>query len=226
MRNRHYHCENNELVEVSALRPAEIASRLVEGTKLTSAELRTQLLQGGKKAIDAYHVPLMDFARKLDAPARAVRTDYEDSVKAVLTKNSALLAKARFALYGRNAYPDATFTLRLAYGEVAGYEENGHRVNPVTNFAGAFAHATGRDPFKLPETWLAAEKSIDPNTNLNFVSTDDIVPGNSGSPVVGRNGEAIGLVFDLNIQALGGNFGYDGSVNRAVEVDVTGITCW
>ncbi|MGH8138863.1 MAG: S46 family peptidase [Steroidobacteraceae bacterium] len=204
--------------------PAEIANSLVDGTKLTSAELRTQLLKGGKKAIDAYHDPLMDFARKLDGPARAVRTDYEDSVKAVLTKNSALLAKARLALYGRNAYPDATFTLRLTYGEVAGYEENGHRVNPVTNFAGAFAHATGRDPFKLPETWLVAEKSIDPNTNLNFVSTDDIVPGNSGSPVIGRKGDVIGLVFDLNIAALGGDFGYDGSVNRAVEVDVTGIT--
>lgn len=204
--------------------PAEIASSLVDGTKLTSAELRTQLLQGGKKAIDAYHDPLMDFARKLDGPARAVRTDYEDSVRAVLTKNSALLAKARFALYGRNVYPDATFTLRLTYGEVAGYEENGHWVDPVTNFAGAFAHATGRDPFKLPETWLVAEKSIDPNANLDFVSTDDIVPGNSGSPVIGRKGEVIGLVFDLNIAALGGDFGYDGSVNRAVEVDVTGIT--
>jgi hypothetical protein len=104
----------------------------------------------------------MDFARQLDGPGRAVRTDYEDSVKAVITKNSALIAKARFALYGRNTYPDATFTLRLTYGAVAGYQESGRRVDPVTNFAGAYAHATGRDPFKLPASWLSAEKSVNP----------------------------------------------------------------
>jgi V8-like Glu-specific endopeptidase len=204
--------------------PAEIANALIDGTKLTSAQLRANLLKGGKKAIDAFHDPLLDFARKLDGPARTVRTDYEDSVKAVITKNSALIAKARFALYGRNNYPDATFTLRLTYGAVAGYQENGHRVDPITNFAGAYAHATGRDPFKLPATWRAAEKMVNPNANLNFASSDDIIGGNSGSPVIGRNGEAIGVVFDGNIQSLGGDFGYDGQVNRAISVDVTGIT--
>jgi hypothetical protein len=204
--------------------PAEIANALIDGTKLTSAQLRANLLKGGKKAIDAFHDPLLDFARKLDGPARTVRTDYEDSVKAVITKNSALIAKARFALYGRNNYPDATFTLRLTYGAVAGYQENGHRVDPITNFAGAYAHATGRDPFKLPATWRAAEKMVNPNANFNFASSDDIIGGNSGSPVIGRNGEAIGVVFDGNIQSLGGDFGYDGQVNRAISVDVTGIT--
>jgi hypothetical protein len=204
--------------------PAEIANALIDGTKLTSAQLRANLLKGGKKAIDAFHDPLLDFARKLDGPARTVRTDYEDSVKAVITKNSALIAKARFALYGRNNYPDATFTLRLTYGAVAGYQENGRRVDPITNFAGAYAHATGRDPFKLPATWRAAEKMVNPNANFNFASSDDIIGGNSGSPVIGRNGEAIGVVFDGNIQSLGGDFGYDGQVNRAISVDVTGIT--
>ncbi len=204
--------------------PDEIASALITGTKLTSTQLRVDLLKGGKKSISAFHDPLMDFARKLDGPARAVRTDYEDSVKAVITKNSTLIANARFALYGRNTYPDATFTLRLTYGAVAGYPENGHRVDPVTNFAGAYAHATGRDPFKLPASWLSAQKSVNPNTSLNFASTDDIIGGNSGSPVIGRNGEVIGLVFDGNIESLGGDFGYDGQVNRAIAVDVTGIT--
>jgi hypothetical protein len=204
--------------------PEELAKAMVEGTKLTSAQLRADLLKGGKKSIDALHDPLMDFARKLDGPARAVRTDYEDSVKAVITKNSALIAKARFALYGRNTYPDATFTPRLTYGAVAGYQESGHRIDPVTNFAGAYAHATGRDPFKLPASWLSAEKSVNPNANLDFASSDDVIGGNSGSPAIGRNGEAIGLVFDGNIQSLGGDFGYDGQVNRTISVDVTGIT--
>jgi hypothetical protein len=204
--------------------PEEIADRLVDGTKLGDAALRAQLLAGGAGAIDAYHDPLIDFVRSLDVPARVVRADSENSVEAVITKNEALIAKARFALDGKASYPDATFTLRLSYGAVAGYQENGRSVPPTTDFAGAYAHATGRDPFKLPETWIVAEKAVDPHTNLNFVSTNDIIGGNSGSPVIGRSGEVIGLIFDGNIQSLGGDFGYDGSVNRAVAVDVTGIT--
>jgi Peptidase S46 len=204
--------------------PEEIANSIVAGTKLNQAPLRAQLLAGGAAAINAYHDPLMDFARILDAPARAVRTDNDDNVKAVITKNSALIARARFALEGTGAYPDATFTLRLSYGAVAGYPENGHTVAPTTNFAGAYAHATGRDPFMLPPRWISAEKSVDPNAQLNFVSTNDIIGGNSGSPVIGRSGEVIGLIFDGNIHSLGGDYGYDGNVNRAVSVDVTGIT--
>jgi hypothetical protein len=204
--------------------PEEIADRLVSGTKLADAPLRAQLLEGGASAIDAYHDSLIDFARTLDVPARAVRADSENKVKAVITKNASLIAKARFALEGKASYPDATFTLRLSYGAVAGYEENGRTVTPTTNFAGAYAHATGRDPFKLPDSWVKAQKTVDPNAQLNFVSTNDIIGGNSGSPVIGRNGEAIGLIFDGNIQSLGGDFGYDASLNRAIAVDVTGIT--
>ena len=204
--------------------PEEIADALVTGTKLSEAPLRAKLLDGGASGIDAYHDPLIDFARTLDAPARAVRTDNENNVKAVITKNAALIAKARFALEGKGTYPDATFTLRLSYGAVAGYEEKGRTVAPTTNFAGAYAHATGRDPFKLPDSWIKAEKAVDPNAQLNFVSTNDIIGGNSGSPVIGRNGEVIGLIFDGNIQSLGGDFGYDGAQNRAIAVDVTGIS--
>jgi hypothetical protein len=204
--------------------PEEIADMLVTGTKLADAPLRAKLLEGGAIAITAYHDSLIDFARTLDVPARAVRTDSENHVNAVITKNAALIAKARFALEGKATYPDATFTLRLSYGAVAGYEENGRTVTPTTNFAGAYAHATGRDPFKLPDSWVKAQKSVDANAQLNFVSTNDIIGGNSGSPVIGRNGEAIGLIFDGNIQSLGGDFGYDAGQNRAIAVDVTGIT--
>ena len=204
--------------------PDEIAADIVDHTKLTDAKFRAQLLKGGAKAIDAYHDPLIDFARKLDPMARAVRSDAENNVLAVDTKNAALIAKARFALQGKSSYPDATFTLRLSYGAVKGYMENGHEVAPITDFAGAYAHATGRDPFKLPESWINAKNAVDMKTNLDFVSTDDIIGGNSGSPVIGKDGNAIGLIFDGNIQSLGGDFGYDGSVNRAVAVDVTGIT--
>jgi hypothetical protein len=204
--------------------PREIADSIVDGTRLADPGLREQLLTGGAAAINAYHDPLMDFARRLDGAARAVRADDENSVEAVITKNAALIAKARFALQGRSNYPDATFTLRLSYGTVLGYQENGHAVAATTDFPGAYAHATGRDPFKLPQRWIAAEKSVNPRTNLDFVSTNDIIGGNSGSPVIGRNGEVIGLIFDGNIQSLGGDYGYDGSVNRAVAVDVTGIS--
>jgi hypothetical protein len=203
--------------------PEEIAAALVDGSKLADAAFRTQLLSGGAAALNAYHDPLMEFARLLDTASRAVRADYENNVSAVVTKNAALIAKARFALEGTSVYPDATFTLRLSYGSVKGYAENGHDIVPTTDFAGAYAHATGRDPFKLPQTWLAAQAAIDPNTQLDFASTNDISGGNSGSPVIGRHGEVIGLIFDGNIQSLGGSFGYDGAVNRSVAVDVTGI---
>jgi hypothetical protein len=204
--------------------PEEIAAALVDGSKLGDASLRARLLAGGAGAIDAYHDPMIDFARILDGPARAVRADNENTVAAVITKNTALIAKARFALEGKGIYPDATFTLRLSYGAVAGYRDNGRTVAPTTDFAGAYEHATGRDPFRLPDSWMAAEKAVDPKAQLNFVSSNDIVGGNSGSPVIGRGGEVIGLIFDGNIQSLGGDYGYDGSVNRAVAVDVTGIT--
>jgi hypothetical protein len=204
--------------------PEEIAAEVVDGSKIKQVEVRAQLLAGGPAAIDAYDDPAMDFVRLLDAPSRKVRVDYEDNVKAAITKNHGLIAKAKFALDGKNTYPDATFTLRISYGAVAGYIDNGVKIRPATNFAGAYAHATGRDPFKLPDSWMAAEKSVDPNVNLNFISTNDIIGGNSGSPVIGRNGEAIGLIFDGNIHSLGGDFGFDPALNRAVAVDVTGIS--
>jgi hypothetical protein len=203
--------------------PDEIAAAVVNGTKLGDASLRAQLLSAGPKAIDAYHDPLIAFARRLDPLARAVRADTENNVQSVITKNAALISKARFALEGTGNYPDATFTLRLTYGTVADYKDNGRTVPPSTDFAGAYAHATGRYPFALPSTWVTAEKSVNPRAILNFVTSNDIIGGNSGSPVISRSGEVIGLVFDGNIQSLGGDYGYDGSDNRAVSVATTGI---
>jgi hypothetical protein len=204
--------------------PAEIANDLVDNTKLKDPKLRAQLLAGGAAAINASNDPVLAFARLLDSPARAVRADYENNVKAAVTKNAALIAKAKFALQGTSNYPDATFTLRLSYGAVEGYQQNGQTIAPITDFAGAYAHETGRDPFKLPASWEKAKATVNGNTNLDIATTNDIIGGNSGSPVIGRNGDAVGLIFDGNIQSLGGDFGYDGSVNRAVAVDVTAIT--
>jgi hypothetical protein len=203
--------------------PDELASSLVDHTRLKDAKFRAQLLAGGAKAINAYHDPLIDFARLLDHPARTVRADYENNVKAPITKNSGLIAKAKFTLEGNSNYPDATFTLRLSYGAVSGYTENGHQIPPTTNFAGGYAHETGRDPFKYPASWQKGKNAVDMTGNLDFASTNDIIGGNSGSPVIGKDGNAIGLIFDGNIQSLGGDFGYDGTQNRSVAVDVTAI---
>jgi hypothetical protein len=149
-----------------------------------------------------------------------VRADTENNVQSVITKNAALISKARFALEGTGNYPDATFTLRLTYGTVADYKDNGRTVPPSTDFAGAYAHATGRYPFALPSTWVTAEKSVNPRAILNFVTSNDIIGGNSGSPVINRDAEVVGLIFDGNIQSLGGDYGFDPEQNRAVAVAV------
>ncbi len=198
--------------------PEELATHLIKNTKLKDVELRKKLWDGGKKAVDASDDPLIQFARKIDPDARAVRKRFEDDVEAPVKKNSELVAKARFAAYGTNTYPDATFTLRLSYGAVKGYEENGHHVKPITTFAGAFERATGRPPFDLPESWVKAKPKLDMTTPFNFCSTNDIIGGNSGSPVANKDGEVVGLVFDGNIQSLGGDYGFDEAVNRTVAV--------
>ena len=126
-------------------------------------------------------------------------------------------------MLGTSIYPDATFSLRFSYGTVKGWKEAGKEVSPITNFAGAFDHATGADPFKLPDSWYAAKDKLNLNTPYNFASTNDIIGGNSGSPVVNKNGELVGLIFDGNIHSLGGAFGYDESLNRAVSVESAAI---
>ena len=129
------------------------------------------------------------------------------------------LAQARFAVYGASLYPDATFTLRLSYGRVVGWEEaDGKVVAPFTQFAGTYDRHTGSEPFALPASWLKAKDKLDPTTPFNFVTNNDIIGGNTGSPIVNQKGEVVGLVFDGNIHSLGGEFGFDGRVNRTVAV--------
>jgi hypothetical protein len=198
--------------------PREMATRLVKGSKLKEVALRKKLFDGGKKAVAADKDPMIELARAIDSESRSWRKKLEDEFEPIFKKSSELLAQARFDLEGTAAYPDATFTLRLSYGAVKGYEELGRTVKPITYVGGAFERATGRHPFELPESWVKAKSKLDMATPMNFCSTNDIIGGNSGSPVVNRDAEIVGLVFDGNIQSLGGDYWFDASVNRTVAV--------
>jgi len=200
--------------------PEELAAELVKGTKLKDVAVRKALWQGGQAAIDASNDPMILFAKLVDADARAIRKEFEDKVESVLDKNNELVARAQFAAYGAGGYPDATFTLRLSYGAVRGYvEDDGRKIAPFTNFAGAFDRATGREPFALPKSWFDAKPKLDLATPFDFVTDNDIIGGNSGSPMINQKAEVVGLIFDGNIQSLGGDFWFDEKQNRAVAVD-------
>ena len=219
---------NNSMVKsvLAGKSPEERANELIEGTKLKDVDARKQIAAGGVKAIESSDDPMIKLARSIDSEARAVRKRYEDEVQAVERTNYAKIARALFELKGTSLYPDATFTLRLSYGAVKGYRENGKRIAPYTDFAGLFAHAAEHEdkyPYHIPSSWREAWRSLNPRTQFNFVSSADIIGGNSGSPVINRNGELVGLIFDGNIQSLVGDFMYDGSVNRAISVDSRGM---
>ncbi|MDY7231142.1 S46 family peptidase [Hyalangium rubrum] len=198
--------------------PRTLATRVVNGTQLRDPKVRQQLFEGGKKAVEASQDPMVRLAALVDPDARAIRKNYEENIEAVIRKNSELVAKAKFEVYGTNISPDATFSLRLSYGAVKGYMEDGKKVAPITTMAGAYERNTGEAPFALPGTWLEAQGKLKLTTPMNFVSTNDIIGGNSGSPVINKDAEIVGLVFDGNIQSLGGDFGFDESVNRAVSI--------
>ncbi|WNG47306.1 S46 family peptidase [Archangium minus] len=198
--------------------PAALATRLVKGSKLADLKVREQLSKGGKAAIAASKDPMIQLAALIDPDARAIRKTYEEQVEAVVRKNSELIAQAKFEVYGTGIYPDATGTLRLSFGAVKGYMEDGKKVEPITQMGGTFDRHTGEDPFALPKSWLAAKKDLTATTPMNFVTTNDIIGGNSGSPVINKDAEITGLVFDGNIQSLGGDYGFDESVNRTVAV--------
>ncbi|MBI3182302.1 MAG: S46 family peptidase [Myxococcales bacterium] len=198
--------------------PAELARLLVKGTRLKEVKVRKALFDGGKKAIEASADPMIKLMREIDAEARAVRAKYEDEVEAPLKLGGEKLARAMFEVYGTSIYPDATFTLRLSYGQVKGWTEEGREVAPFTDFAGLFRRATGREPFALPRSWLSAKDRLNPESRLDFAASTDIIGGNSGSPVVNKDAEVVGLVFDGNIHSLGGDYGFDESLNRTVAV--------
>ena len=203
--------------------PEALAKRLIAGTKLADPKVRKQLFDGGMAAIRASDDPLIKFVLATDGQARAVRSRYEAEVTAPITAAQAKLAKARFAAYGANNYPDATFTLRISYGKVAGWTERGKPVPYQTRIAGLYERATGQDPFKLAKGFEAAKPRLDLSGTYDFVTTNDIIGGNSGSPVIARDGSVIGAAFDGNIHSLGGNFGYDGTLNRTVVVSTDAI---
>lgn len=198
--------------------PDQLASRLLAGTSLSDPKARLALYEGGQPAIAASTDPLIVLARELDGAARAIRKRYEDEVEAPSAAAAERIAKARFAVLGTGTYPDATFTLRLSYGAVQGWEEQGRPVLPFTRFGRAFERHTGERPFALPARWLAAKDRLDLETPYNFSSTNDIIGGNSGSPVLNAKGEVIGLAFDGNIHSIAGAFGYDPRMNRTVSV--------
>jgi Peptidase S46 len=206
--------------------PRERAAELVSGSKLADVALRKQLAEGGTAAIDKSRDPMIELAKLVDEPSRKVRRIYEDQVDEPQRQAYGKIAQARFAIYGDSVYPDATFTLRLAYGTVAGYQEAGTKLPPWTTIAGAYQHSAdhgGKDPFELPESWIKHKKDLDLNTPFNFVSTADIIGGNSGSPVINRAGEVVGLIFDGNIQSLVLDFIYSQDQARATSVHSAAI---
>jgi hypothetical protein len=206
--------------------PSARATELVKGTKVKDVAFRKKLYEGGKAAIDAAQDPMIELARLVDPEARAVRKTFETQVDEVSRQAYAEIAKVKFALEGTSTYPDATFTLRLSFGEVKGYEENGKKVPFETTFAGLYERAremNNRPPFDLPPRWLERKDRLDPKTALNFVCTADIIGGNSGSPVINRDAEVVGLIFDGNIQSLVLDFAYSDKEARAVSVASQGI---
>jgi hypothetical protein len=206
--------------------PVDRARELINGTKLKDVEVRKKLYEGGKAALAECTDPMIQLAKLIDPPAREVRKTMESEVDEVLKQSYAELAKVKFALDGTKTYPDATFTLRLSFGVVKGYEEGGKKIPFTTDFAGLYARSAefkNRDPFELPKRWIERKDKLDLKTPFNFVSTADIIGGNSGSPVVNRAGEFVGIIFDGNIQSLMLDFAYDDVVARAVSVDAQGI---
>ena len=163
------------------------------------------------------------YARHLDARQRQLQKQFDDRYDAPVTAAQAKLSAARFKAYGNSIYPDATFTLRISYGKVQGWVERGQQVPTRTVMGGAFERATGAQPFKLADAFVTNETRIDKSTVYDFVTTNDIIGGNSGSPVLDRDGTVIGAAFDGNIHSLGGNYGFDPAVNRTVVVSMAAV---
>jgi hypothetical protein len=194
---------------------------LVDGTKLADVSFRKSLIDGGEAAVAASTDPMIVAARRVDPITRATYLRLRDTITSVLTPAGEKLGKARFLVYGKDAYPDATFTLRLSYGAVEGYPYNGTIAPPFTTFYGLYDRAasfSNKPPFDLTPKQAAGRDKLELSTPLDFVTTNDIIGGNSGSPVINRDGELVGLVFDGNIESLAGDFVYDGSKNRTVAV--------
>jgi hypothetical protein len=219
---------DNHLVQevLSGRSPRARANELVRGSKLKDVAVRKQLYEGGKQAVDALDDPMIALAKLVDPAARAARKIQESDVEEVKQQAYAQIGKAKYAVEGSSVYPDATFTLRLAFGVVKGYQENGKSIPYETTFAGLYERAAehhNKPPFDLPPRWIERKDRLDLATPLNFVCTADIIGGNSGSPVINKNAEVVGLIFDGNIQSLVLDFVYTEEQARAVAVHSRGI---
>jgi hypothetical protein len=175
-------------------------------------------------AIQASDDPMIQYVLRIDPEARKLRSQWDNRVTGPISAASEKIAKARFAAYGDKVYPDATFTLRLSYGKIEGWTYNGTTVPPFTYFKGLYERATGQPPFDLDPRWIAAKGKLNPDTVFDVSSSNDIIGGNSGSPLINAKGEVIGAIFDGNIHSLGGNYGYDPALNRAVSVSTAAVS--
>jgi glutathione S-transferase len=198
--------------------PESLATRLIAETKLDDAEVRKRLWEGGKGAVEASLDPMIQFARAVDADARAIRKRFDDEVEAPIAAAAQRIAAARFKAYGTNVYPDATFTLRLNYGTVQGWVEDGAPVEPFTHLDRIFERATGATPFNIPASWIRAKEKLDMRTPFCISTNNDIVGGNSGSPLIDADGRIVGLMFDGNIHSIAGRYWFVAANNRAIAV--------
>ena len=202
----------------------ELLAATLSKSQLSDPAYRKQLWDGGIAALTASNDPMIRFVLATDPVSRAIRKEYEDRVTNPTARAAERIARARFAVFGTRTYPDATFSLRLTYGKIEGWTDNGVAVPAVTRFEGLWTHATGQFPYQLAPLWAGAANAVDPKTIFDFVSDADIIGGNSGSPVIDAQGRVIGAIFDGNIESLGGAFGFDDSVQRAVAVSTAAIT--
>ena len=219
-RMREYLGPDHEIVRrtLGSASPDARASELIGRSTLGLPKARMALFEGGPAAVKASKDPMIALAREVDPAARALRKIYETEVEGPVQRAQQAIADARFRVFGTSIYPDATFTLRLSYGAVQGWTEEGRRVEPFTQLARMYERATGSPPFALPKQWLNAKPRLDPATPANFTTTHDIVGGSSGSAMVNAAGEIVGLIFDGNIHSISGSYWYDAQKNRAVAV--------
>lgn len=204
--------------------PEALARRLVDETTLDDPEARLEMLAMTPEELAAVDDPMIAFVMANDTAARLARIQWEAAVAAPTARAQARIARARFALYGDEIAPDATFTLRLSYGKVAGWTERGRAIAPFTHVEGLYERATGAEPFALPQDWIEARETLDPQTAFAYVTTNDITNGNSGSPVLNARGEVIGTAFDGNLHSIAGAFAYDGRLNRTVVLSTAVMT--
>ena len=198
--------------------PDTLATRLIAETKLDDPGVRKQLWEGGRAAVDASQDPMIALVKSIDADARALRKQFDDEVEAPMTAAAARIAAERFKAYGTQVYPDATFTLRLNYGTVQGWVENGTPVDAFTHLDRAFERATGVPPFKIPDSWMKVKDVLDLSTPFCLATNSDIIGGNSGSPLIDADGRIVGLMFDGNIHSISGAYWFDAANNRATAL--------